>query len=215
MKTSGIRWIDRCRMAWRSLVGKRGLDRELRAELDFHRESLLERYRAQGLAPTEASRRARLELGGPDQITEEVRDQRAWLWLDRLRADTTLAFRTFRKFPGFTVTALTAIAIGMGANSTLFTVMHAVLSRPLPVANPDAIRNVYLDVQQSGGRRVHGSPGYVSWRELLELERSTTAEVGGVAEFDLTWRDRAARPVHAQLVTANFLSLIGARPTLG
>jgi predicted permease len=215
MKSSGIRWIDRWRMAWRSLVGKRGLDRELRAELDFHRESLLERYRAQGLTPAEASRRVRLELGGPDQITEEVRDQRAWLWLDRLRADTTLAFRTFRKFPGFTVTALTAIAIGMGANSTLFTVMHAVLSRPLPVGNPSEIRNVYLEVEQSGGRRVHGSPGYVSWRELLQLERSTTAEVGGVAEFDLTWRDRTARPVHAQLVTANFLSLIGGRPTLG
>ena len=216
MQSTGVEILDRWRMRWRSLWHRASVDQELAEELEFHRASLIEQYQQQGLSRRAAQRRVRLELGGPAQISEEARDQRGWRRLDQLRTDTHLAFRTFRKYPGFTVTAVLTIALGMGANTSLFTVMHAVMFRPLPIVDPGAVRNVYLELRDSKSRSSYGSSAFASFREFQEIERTaTTADIAGVAETELSWRGAQNKPVHAQLVSSGLLPLIGARPVIG
>ncbi|MFN0178413.1 MAG: ADOP family duplicated permease [Gemmatimonadales bacterium] len=216
MPSTGVRFIDRLRMRWQSLIHRGRLDQELSEELSFHLANLVESYRRQGFTQAEATRRARLEMGGPTQISEEARDQRGWQRLDQLRADTRLAFRTFRKYPGFTLTAVATIALGMGANTALFTVMHGLLLRPLPIADPGSMRNVYLEVDGSRSRSGYGSSAFVSFVEFQAIQAGAqSAEIAGIAPIDLSWRGTSNRAIRAQLVSANLLALIGARPVLG
>lgn len=216
MKTSGFRLVDRARMRWRSLWSRRRLEQELGDELEFHRASLIDQYRQQGVSEADARRRVRLEMGGPAQISEAARDERGWQILDQLRRDTRGAFRSFRKHPAFTLTAVLTIALGMGANAGLFTVMHAVLFRPLPVVAPGTVRNVYLTVEGARSRSGYGSSSFVSFREFQAIRHGgTTADIAGIAEADVSWRGRPDRLVRAQLVSDNLLPLIGARPALG
>ncbi len=216
MRSMGNRVIDRIRMRWRSLWHRDQLEHELREELAFHQAELVAQYEQQGLAPAEARRRARLELGGPAQISEETRDQRGWRRTDQLIRDTRVAFRQFRKHPGFALTAILTIALGMGANTALFTVMHSALFRPLPVADPGTLRNVYLQLEHSARRASFGSPSFVSFREFIDIRAGTNAaDIAGISAAEVSWRGLAGRSVRAQLVSENLLPMIGARPTLG
>ena len=216
MKSTGIRWFDRVRMRWQSLRHRGQLEEDLAEELRFHQERLIEGYRADGLDELEARRRARLELGGPAQISEEVRDQRGWRILDQLVRDSRLAFRGFRSRPGFTITAVVTIAIGMGVNTTVYTALRAVLSRPLPVADAETLRNIHLILEHSSNRMSFGSSTFSSFLEFQAIRSgSATADVAGVSEAEVSWRNLAGGPVRAQLVSDNLLPMIGARPSLG
>lgn len=216
MATTGLRWLDRLRHRWRSLISARRLDRELDEELAFHLTSLVEAYQRQGLSLTEATRRARLEMGGTSQVAEATRDVRGWLWLDRLVRDSRLAFRVFARYPGFTATAVLTIALGMGANTALFTLMHGLLFRPLPIADPDRAWNVYFTIENTNQRSGFGSSSYVSFVEYQFMRsQASTADVAGIAPIEMSFRGGTTASVSAQMVSDNLLSLIGARPVLG
>ena len=216
MKSSGFRLVDQIRMRWRSLWHRRQLEQELQEEIAFHQSNLMTEFRRQGLTEAEARRRTRLELGGPAQISEEARDQRGWRILDQLIRDSRVAFRTFRKQPGFTITAVLTIALGMGANAGLFTLMHAVLFRPLPVTDAGTMRNIYFNVDGSRPRKGFGSSSFISFREFQDIRTAAAAaDLAGIAQADVSWRGLPGRAIRAQLVSDNLLPLIGARPILG
>ena len=124
---------------WKSLFRKRALDAQLDSELRFHIEELTEANIAAGLTPEEARRRAVLEFGGREQIKEELRDVHRVSIVEGSLANLKSAFRFIRKSPSFSITVILTLALGIGANSAVFSAIDGILLRPLPFPNGDQL----------------------------------------------------------------------------
>ena len=124
---------------WKSLFHKRALDAQLDTELRFHIEKLVNDYIADGMAPEEARRKAVLEFGGREQIKEELRDVYRVRVIESTLANLKSAFRFIRKSPTFSATVILTLALGIGANSAVFSAIDAILLRPLPFPNGDQL----------------------------------------------------------------------------
>ncbi len=127
---------------WRSLFRKREMETELDSELRFHIEELTDANIAAGLTPDEARRRAVLEFGGREQIKEELRDVRRVAVVENTLANLKAAARFIRKSPSFSVTVILTLALGIGANSAVFSAIDAILLRPLSFPNADRLVRV-------------------------------------------------------------------------
>ena len=120
----------------RSLIRRDAVEQELDDELRYHRDQLVDRYVAEGLPHDEAMRRARLDMGGFDQIKEEHRDARGTRLLEDLGSDLKYAVRQVRRSPGFAVLAILCLGLGIGANTSIFSALNACCFVPLPVVDP-------------------------------------------------------------------------------
>ena len=124
-------------MTWLGrLLNRRRLERELDAELSDHLERQVADYVAAGMSEADARRRARLEFGGVERAKEDCRDARGTRLVDDLVQDVRYGWRVLRKSPTFTLVAITSLALGIGANSAIFTLVDALLLRSLPVREP-------------------------------------------------------------------------------
>ncbi len=124
---------------WKSLFRKRALDAQLDSELRFHIEKLTNDNIAAGMTPEEAGRQAVMEFGGREQIKEELRDVYRVRVIESTLANFKSAFRFIRKSPSFSVAVILTLALGIGANSAVFSAIDAILLRPLPFPNGDQL----------------------------------------------------------------------------
>src|SRR5437588_1384062 len=141
-----VHWLFTVPLRLRSLFRWAQADQELHDELREHVERKAEEYVAQGMTEEEAHRRARLDLGGIEQTKEKCRDARKVNWIEDLIQDLRYGLRILRKSPGFTAVAVLSIALGIGANTAIFSVIQALLLRSLPVPNPQELLQVNITI---------------------------------------------------------------------
>src|SRR5436190_14268870 len=141
-----MRWFYKLPLRFRSLFRKGRVEQELAEELRFHLGKLTEEYVAKGMTPEEARYAALRELGGVEQIKEECRDMRRVNYLEDFLQDVRYGLRQLRRSPGFTVVAVVTLALGIGANTAIFTIIQALLLRWLPVPNPQELLQVNITI---------------------------------------------------------------------
>ena len=202
--------IRRQLRAWRQ---REQLDDQLDTELQFHLDLEAKRLVEQGQTPDEARRHARTRFGGVDRVSEECRDQRGLLWLDRTARTVRYAARTLRRQPGFALVAILVLGLGIGANTAMFSVIYGVLLKPLPYVDGDRL----VLLQESAPRAGQDSIG-ISIAELYDYRQQLTGFSGLVEfhqmSFDLLNRGEPDR-VDTGVVSANFFDVLGVRAKLG
>ena len=188
-------------------------DAELEEELDSHLEMLTEENIERGMTTEEARRAARIALGGSEQIKEAVREQRGLPWLESFVADVRFGMRMLRKSPGFTVVAILTLALGIGANTAIFTVVYGALMRALPF--PNANRIVQL-AETYKGQTGQMSVTSVELRRLRDFSTPFSAISGYTdVDFNVTSGGGTAEHVRGMPVSADFLRVLGERPEAG
>ncbi|MCL4853112.1 MAG: hypothetical protein KJZ78_17265, partial [Bryobacteraceae bacterium] len=118
----------------RAVVRRNGMERDLEDELQFHIERETEKLERAGLSHEEARRRVNLDFGNAEQVREECRDARGIAFVESILRDLQYASRVLRANPGFTAVAVLSLTLGIGATTSIFTVVNAVLVRTLPVS---------------------------------------------------------------------------------
>jgi predicted permease len=208
-----VRWIYKLPLRLRSLSRRQAADQELDEELGYHLEQKTQHYMAQGRSPQGARRAARLEMGGLEKRKEECRDARQITWLQDFLQDIHYGLRILRKSPGFTIVAVLTLALGIGANAAIFSILDPLLLQKLPVHNPDEL--VWVSSTGTLGRPAEGSEieTYYAYRDKASAFASVLA-FSGIAPYEVTYDGRKIS-ANGELVSVNYFAALGVRPFAG
>src|SRR5215475_13680529 len=213
-----MRFAAYLKSAGENLFGRSRADYELHEELAQHIRARAEVLRTSGLSDAEAERRARIEFGSTEKFKEECREERGGSWLETFWSDLRFGLRMLRKNPGFTVIAIFTIALGIGANTAVFSAMNTVLLRSLPLPHPEQLVHLILPNSQPAGAWNTGD-GDTSFSEPVfeELRKQKEAFSDLMAYLPLSESKAAVRlddePEEAEvdMVSGNFFSGLGVR----
>jgi predicted permease len=206
-----MRWIYKVPLRIRSLFRRYRVEQELSEELRFHVENLIQERVAKGMSQGEARYAALREVGGLDQIKEECRDARGFTLVEATVQDVRYGLRMMRKNLGFTAVAVLTLALGIGANTAIFSVVDGVLLAPLPYSQPDRL----VAIWESNPHFSHVWISYPNFRDWQRNARSFQQMVAFTSVgSDLTF---PGTPEHleGELVSAGFFRVLGVRLALG
>jgi predicted permease len=203
-----LAWMRTMVARMRGVASKRAVDEDFTQELDAHLAMLTEENIARGMAPDEAQRVARLRLGGVTQLRETHRELWGLPLAETVFQDVRYALRMLRKNPGFAGVAILTLALGIGANAFVFSVVNALALQALPVEHPE--RLVFLENKQ-------GNPGqsYPNYRDIRDRNESLAGLAGyRISPMELESGGGANR-IWGYLATGNYFDVIGAAPLMG
>ena len=206
-------FVKRFRASFRRFAGffrnpKR--DAEFAAELESHVQLHVEDNLRAGMTPKAARRDALLKLGGIEQTREDYRRQRGLPFLESFLRDLRFAFRILRKSPGFTAVAVLTLAIGIGANTAIFSVVYASLLSPLPYPNPDQLVMVWAKV--NGHKNAVSAADYLDWKKQNSVFQDLVAWSSGTFSLSIDGHPEAAE---ARVTTPGFFTMQGIPLSLG
>ncbi|HXF27524.1 MAG TPA: ABC transporter permease, partial [Bryobacteraceae bacterium] len=198
---------------WKHILRKRPNDTERTSELRFHLEELAQDKIAEGLSPEEARREAILEFGGEQQLREELRDVYRIATFENILANLKYAVRFIRRSPSFSATVIVTLALGIGANTAVFSAIDAVLLRPLPF--PNAERLMVLHEYKTNLKTPESHVAPIRLEEWNRLN-STFQAISGYYEEDATdTSGQLPEKVTRAFVAPRFLETMGISPALG
>lgn len=203
--------LDRVKRRLRALLRKGAMDRALDEELRYHLEREAERNRAGGLSTEEARLAALRNFGGVERAKEECREARGVRLIEDLGQDLRYGLRTLWKKPAFTLIAIVTLAIGIGANTAIFSVVNGVLLKSLPFPNSEQLVAL-SETAESGQVTAVAYPDYLDWRAQQNVFEKMAARMpaGGI----LTGDGEPER-VTGRFVTASFFPTLGVTPQAG
>jgi predicted permease len=206
-------WIKALSSRTLARLSPRHVDQEFEHELDAHLDMLTDENVRRGMAPEEARRCARLRLGGHTQLRETNRELQGLPMLETFFQDTRYALRMLRKNPGFTAVAVVTLALGIGANTAIFSVVYAVLLKPLPFTNPDQLFTAFQANTQLGIAETGCSyPNFEEWRS----QNHVFSELAGIVAHQLTLTGRGEPSVvNTSVVTPELFALLDVKPLAG
>lgn len=196
----------------RTLCGRSSVERELDRELAFHLDQQVEENIALGMPPADAYAAVKRSMGGLSQIQEECRDMRRTNQMETIWNDLKYAVRTLGRTPGFTIIIVLTLALSIGANSAIFSVIQGVLLRPLPYAKPDRLVRIYF--QSDSQPKFPLNPN--DFRDFRERNR-TFESVAAMTRHDVQLSGNGADPVmlRAFAVSAGYFGTLGVKPARG
>jgi putative ABC transport system permease protein len=208
------RWLQIIPLRLRSLLRKHDVERDLDDELQYHIEQQTAENIRRGMAPTLARTAALRALGGVERRKEEVRDTRGTRWLEELVGDLAFAARNLRRAPGFTSAVVLTLALGIGANTAMFTLLRGTLLKALPNRNSEQL--VYLRQSAQGAQQQNLR---FSVPELTDY-RSAARTLSEIAEyssmtFTLVGDDDVPVRARAGIISGNYFEVMGLAPVLG
>jgi predicted permease len=195
----------------KNLFRRGRIEQELDDELRSYIETLAEEKRRRGFTDSDARRAALVDLGGIEPVKEAVRDGRAGALIEAFRRDVGYAMRLLAKNRGFAAIAAATIALGVGANTAIFTVVDTVVFRPLPYRDPEQLVRIW--------GRTAGQPDDVSWADFADVREQNDVFEQMAADdgmgFDLTTADGSREAINGAFVTPDWLTTLGVQPMLG
>jgi len=202
-------------MAWRhrllNLIRRGRLDRDIERELSFHIQERIDDLAASGMSEEEARRAARRQFGNYGLQKERTRDMNMPRWVDSIRHDVRYAIRVLKQNPGFTLTAILVLGLGIGINTAVFTVINTVFFRPLPVQNPDELVYLYW----LGNNAPQPSVSYSFFKFLQDHKEAFSGLTAhSTASLRLSGEQESTM-LTGEAVLSNYFDVLGVKPMLG
>src|SRR6185437_2868596 len=216
-----MRWFAKISLRMRSLFHRRAADDELDAELRSHLERQIAANISAGMSEAEARRVAMREFGGVEQLKEECREMRKINWIQDLAQDIRYGLRMLRKSPGFTAIAILTLALGIGANTAIFTILNSAALRLLPVPHADHLVTAGQNIRSANGnmhRNVHDDDSFVSYSEYRAYAKENRVFSGLLAYSaftETTLGGNKPQPIMGTLTSCNYFNVLEIRPELG
>jgi len=197
----------------KALVRRRELDRELDDELEFHLAMREQKLREQGVAAEEAPYAARRQFGNVTRLKETSRELWGFGLVETLWQDLRYGLRQLRRNPGFTAVAILTLALGIGANTAIFSVVYAVLLRPLPFKDPARLVMVWATWAKRGENHINVSPAdFADWKEQSKTLEHMTAIWNWPSRITVNGEPTN---IPAVRVSPDFFDVLGVRPVRG
>ncbi|HKR32701.1 MAG TPA: ABC transporter permease, partial [Terriglobales bacterium] len=226
-------WIYKLPLRLRSLFRRSRVEQDLREEFEYHLDRKIEYLKSQGMSVTEARHQAVRAMTGMEQQKEKCREARGVSWIEDLIADLRYGLRTFRKHPSLALVITISLALGIGANTAIFSLINAVSLKMLPVREPERLmlmnwsakdwpHTFVDDLEGNGGKDTAGimsstsfsANDYAEFKKQNDVFEATFAYAANDSNVNIAVNG-AAESAHLQAVSGNFFEGLGVSPILG